>query len=497
MNHLVFARESGKLSGRRFAASIATDLLRSLEYYPHLRFDGRFSISGPLNDFSPANEAHYGGINSLVVDKFQARLMVSGGCDGSVKVWNLEACKNSSRPFVFRPDIAVPRARVGNRRKGHSSGISSVDFDPFDPFCFYTSSFDETVKQWQPDRKEATACFDLQAPVNCFAVSPVSSDKLLACAIGSPLVRLLDPRSGLSSRMLLSTDGTVLALSWSPVNERLLCSGHADGTVKIWDTRRTLKPLAMLDQDDSLGIIHRFDHALLSGIPWTRERHIRSSAHAHNGPVNGISWTDDGNYIVTAGLDQKIRLWDAATGAHIRVNFKTPIYNKTTKALKLLISPGCLMRHSREILYMPNGMDLLAVELHTGTVVAQLCPPADHVLPSEPMGAKRRRTRQDTRSLVNRAQLTQSTAHRVRDIAWRGSGGENLPLGCEMGGGDSHGAIYAAYGDGTIKAFMPKLPGPLEGDDDMDLGVGEREAGRKRKRQGINNVYQSLMTGLR
>lgn len=159
--------------------------------------------------------------------------MVSGGCDGSLKVWDLEACENSSRPYIFRPLNAIPRVGAQNRQKGHMSGISSVEFDAFDETVFYTASFDETVKQWRPDRSQPSASFDLRAPINCLATSPISSDKLLACATGSPHVRLLDPRTGSSSRVLISSTGIVMAVSWSPNHERLLCSGHADGTIKV------------------------------------------------------------------------------------------------------------------------------------------------------------------------------------------------------------------------------------------------------------------------
>lgn len=74
MNHLKFAREIGEISGRQFAASITTDLLHSLDLYPHLRFDGSFNIDGISQHDSFAKEAHFGGINSLVVDKFHGRL---------------------------------------------------------------------------------------------------------------------------------------------------------------------------------------------------------------------------------------------------------------------------------------------------------------------------------------------------------------------------------------------------------------------------------------
>ncbi|KAL5594638.1 hypothetical protein BROUX41_001557 [Berkeleyomyces rouxiae] len=474
MNHLRFARETGEISGRRFAANVTTSLLRSFELYPQIYFDGSFDV--PVNPPSTKRhletqsrdfEAHYGGVNSLCVEKFQGRILATGGSEGSLKIWDLETCRHFTGEFIYRPKVAIPRVRLDNRKYGHTNGITHVDFDQNDHQVVFTSSYDETLKQWDVSRDKATASFDLRSPINTFAISPVASaDNLIACALETPHIRLVDPRTASTSRAMLSVSGGVYSLAWSPVKERILCSGHTDGRIQIWDSRRFSHPIAMLDQEDTLGVTHHFRHATLTGVPWTRARHFRASARAHDDAVVGLSWTDDGNYIVSAGLDRHVRVWNAATGANTLVGFDSSFHGWDMLNLSLVISPGCLSYMSRELLFMPNGHEIEVVELHTGRTVSQLRVPGSD-------------NRRGARS-----------AKKIKAIAWRGSSGCNRPLGGTIGGANTYGAIYAAYGDGKIRAFMPKMPA-VE-DVEFDPANEEKET-KKRKRKAVDDVYRSLM----
>ena len=40
---------------------------------------------------------------------------------------------------------------------------------------------------------------------------------------------------------------------------------------------------------------------------------------AHNGYVTGMTFTDDGLFLVTMGTDQRARLWDVFTGINMLV----------------------------------------------------------------------------------------------------------------------------------------------------------------------------------
>jgi DNA excision repair protein ERCC-8 len=138
--------------------------------------------------------------------------------------------------------------------------------------------------------------------------------------------------------------------------------------VRIWDIRRAGGVVAQLDQEDSLGVVHRFRHATASGADWTRMPHFRASAQAHDEAVNGLQWTDDGNYIVSAGLDRKIRVWDAGTGANTLASFGALVQNQHAKTAAMVVTPPGLSGGG-EVLVWPNDQEMLLLDLHNGNLI--------------------------------------------------------------------------------------------------------------------------------
>ena len=99
----------------------------------------------------------------------------------------------------------------------------------------------------------------------------------------------------------------MLSVAWSPTNEYILASGDTNGTVRVWDVRKSGGTLGLLDMEDSVGIAGH--DGMGTGM------RSRYTGKAHNGAVNGLSWTDDGAFIITAGHDERVRVWDAAYGS--------------------------------------------------------------------------------------------------------------------------------------------------------------------------------------
>lgn len=393
--------------------------------------------------------------------------MASGGSDGSIKLWDLESCPNPHRPYIHRPVASVPRVRDAYRREGHTSGITHLDFHPTNKDSLLSSSFDHTLKQWSCRTASVTAHFDLQAKIYFHATSPVSSSPVVACATQHSNVRLVDLRSRSTAQSLSATGGAVLAVSWSPRHERVLASGHADGSVRLWDARRGHGPLGLLNMDDSLGIVHRFNHAMTSGLPWSRGA-VRLSAKAHADSVNGLTWSDDGNYIVSAGLDSRIRVWDAATGANTLAGFGSAVQNHRVVPVRMLVPPGRLMgAGSRELLFWPNEHEVLVLDLHEGYIVRRLR------VPGAVAGAATPRKR-------------------ITGMAWRGAGGRKKMLGVEMGGGNAPGGVYTCHADGHIRAWMPRIAGAEEVEEEEE-GPGADDETRKRKRKAVDDAFRSLM----
>lgn len=156
---------------------------------------------------------------------------------------------------------------------------------------------------------QPSADFDLGSIIYTHAISPIASHLLVACATQAPTVRLVDLRSGSRTHSLAGHHGAVLSVRWNPNIEHILASGAADGSVRVWDVRKSSASLGVLNVEDSTGIVG-FDGA-------GRGARSRDCGRAHQGAVNGLTWTGDGMYIVSAGHDNCVRVWDAATVCHL------------------------------------------------------------------------------------------------------------------------------------------------------------------------------------
>ncbi|KAK6217165.1 WD repeat domain-containing protein [Colletotrichum tabaci] len=473
MQARLFARSTGELSPDGFARATTSELVRSFGAAAHHRFDGEGAEPEPEGRHVSI-WAHRIGVNALALDKFDGRLLLSGGADGSLKLWDLHQEGNARASHIFRPVANVARS-VGEGANAHKHGITHLAFYPFDAEAFLSSSFDRSLKLWSTQRMTVSANFDLNANIYTHATSPVANHLLVACATQHSSVRLIDLRSGSSVRSLVAHGGAVLSAVWSPRHEHALATGHVDGKVRVWDIRRASGLVGQLDQEDSLGVVHRFDHAVTSGLDWNHVPHFRTSARAHNEGVNGLVWTDDGKYIVSAGLDRRIRVWDAATGANTLASFGSIVQNRQPKTVNMFVTPARLTPISRDLLFYPNEQEILVLDLHEGTLVSRLRVP----------GLSRAAASQGSGSGLN-------VKNRTMSMVWRGSGGHGLHNGPVMGGGSSFGAVYTAHLDGQIRPWMPQLPGSDEDDAAPDPQDADEEE-KTRKRKALDDAFRSLM----
>ena len=240
-------------------------------------------------------------------------------------------------------------------------------------------------------------------------------------------------------------------MAWSPTVEHILASGSIDGAIRVWDVRKSSAALGVLDMEDSLGIIGT--NGLGAGA------RSRDTGKAHNGAVNGITWTDNGSYIISAGQDERVRVWDAATGANTLASFGPTLKNSHLSTLPLLVSPAILKSPNKELLFYPNEKELLIFELHEGRLTKRL------KIAGPTIAAVRSRTGE--RNIRNR----------ITAMAWR------APF-------DS---VYTAHSDGQIRAWIPWTDEDetLLREEESKKTVDE-EIGAKRKRQVLDDVFRGL-----
>lgn len=348
----------------------------------------------------------------------------------------------------------IPLTHSPRGASAHAFGITHLSFYPFDSLAFLSSSYDHTLALQSSETLSASATFDLGSVVYSHATSSIASHLLVAAATQHPAVRLIDLRSGASTHSLAGHAGAVLSVSWHPKHEHILASGATDGSLRLWDIRRSASSLGILDINDSSGI--------LSSSTTQRDR---SRAKAHTGPVNGVTWSDSGAYIVSNGHDERIRVWDSATGANTLTNFGPSVKNSHTSTLLPLLTPSSLTGPGKELLIYPNPRELLTFELHTGKLLSRLRTPS--YATAQTVGS----TTTAVRNPVNR----------TTSLAWRA---HNIEL-------------YSAHADGTVRCWKPrtwedKVIEDDEREDDEKTEDHETGGEKKRKREELDAIVNSL-----
>ena len=326
-----------------------------------------------------------------------------------------------------------------------------MSFYPFDSLAFLSSSYDHTLKLHATETLRPSASFDLGSIVYSHAISPIADHLLVACATQHPAVRLVDLRSGASTHSLAGHQGAVLSVAWSPQEDHILASGGADGTARLWDIRRSASSLGVLDLEDSVGI--GGDDGLGKSA-----RHLEGGK-AHIGACNGVVWTEDGKFLISAGHDERVRVWDVGVGANALSHFGPIIKNTLLSTLLPILAPRDMVARESQIMLYPNEKEVLMFDLFEGTLLKRLR------APGVPMA-------QACGSVGQR-----NAKSRVTSLAWRAGTVE----------------MYSAHSDGVVRAWVPRTKEEAEVDEDEERDAEDSsDNSRKRKREALDSIFKDL-----
>ncbi|KAI8079841.1 excision repair cross-complementing rodent repair deficiency, complementation group 8 [Halteromyces radiatus] len=272
-----------------------------------------------LSQSKEVARAHRGGVTCLKMETIEQRYLMSGGSDGRIHIYDLHMSPKGKYTKI------VPIASV-SRYERHKYAVSSLSWFPFDTGMFISSSFDKSIRIWDTNSMTPACTFPLDSRVYCQAISPIASHCLVASAAAEPRIRLCDLKSGAFTHSLMGHSGEIYSCIWSPSQEHILYSGGNDGTVRVWDIRRAASCIMSLDQENSRD-------SLVDRDPLAET----NSAHGNKG-VNGMTLSSDGRYLVTLGMDEKIRLWDTNNGHNTFVNYGSYWRNRFKSCLQAVVS---------------------------------------------------------------------------------------------------------------------------------------------------------------
>eukprot|EP00980_Cylindrotheca_fusiformis_P010214 scaffold2271_cov130-Cylindrotheca_fusiformis.AAC.9 len=255
-------RRSKSSSSGSSICSLVLD--RQFGKYPPDSFERRasqfFETKELLNDpeiISP----HESAIASLSINREEGRFLLAGSSDGTVSIWDIskwgsehyirQGSNNNSlaRRTAYHPiarSVKVTAAEGLDIPGGHSSSVTHVQWYPVDTGAFLSSASDGDILLW--DTNQMTPVLRVNpfddnnsGGGSCVSQLQAGGDHSLI-GTGSwndAALKLVDVRSGASSHQLTGHHGGISSIQWSPTMPVILASGSKDGTVRLWDIRKS------------------------------------------------------------------------------------------------------------------------------------------------------------------------------------------------------------------------------------------------------------------
>ncbi|MBG0564638.1 nSTAND1 domain-containing NTPase [Actinoplanes aureus] len=278
------------------------------------------------------------------------RLLASGSVDGSVRLWDVGARRESAiltahtdrvYGLAFSPDGRVLASAgddrvvrlwdVAARRQiavlaGHRDRARRVAFTS-DGRSLASADVAGTVLIWDlATRRARHTLAGHTGWVRGVAFAPDGSRLATAGVDGT--LRFWDPASGRQTARLGGQDGPLRAVTFAPDGATVAGAGD-DGTVRLWEVPGGRPVAALAGHTDVVTSVtfaadgRRLLSAGQDGTVRVWDVAGRQEIARHRGHIDwisGVAFSPDGHTLATAGQDHTIRVWDTATSrSHIRL----------------------------------------------------------------------------------------------------------------------------------------------------------------------------------
>ena len=157
------------------------------------------------------------------------------------------------------------------------------------------------------------------------AVSFSPNGKLLATGSADNTVKLWDTQSGKQIKTLTGHTGEVRSVSFSP-DSKLLATGSADNTVKLWNISTGMEIQTLIEHKEVRSISFSPNSKLL--VTGSADNTVKlwdtqsgkqiKTLTGHGNEVRSVSFSPDGKLLASGSYDKIVKLWDTTTGKEIK-----------------------------------------------------------------------------------------------------------------------------------------------------------------------------------
>jgi WD40 repeat protein/class 3 adenylate cyclase len=302
-------------------------------------------------------EGHYAGITAINFSS-NGQFLATASLDKSLKLWNLTNQKlktfldhdSGILAISFDPNnLLIATASLDKTIKlwnlngenlttftGHQGGVTSVAFIPAlnqekSELMIISGSLDKTIKLWNLNGENLTTFTGHQGGVTSIGIIPsLKSEKSELIIVSGSLDQTIKlwNLNGENLRTLTGHQGGInsIAVSYpipiikSSVNnqqsEIMIISGSSDKTIKLWNLDgENLKTLTGHQGGINTVTISSDGQMIASGSLdttvklWNLEGQILQTLRGHNARVDSISFSPNGQIIATASWDKTIKFW--------------------------------------------------------------------------------------------------------------------------------------------------------------------------------------------